>query len=204
MCRGYVELAVSELAVSQLAVWIAAWLVLGSASATLGCSHPAKKPPASAAAAPAPATAPPPPPAANEPPPCKGNEPLRVVLTATARLNPGAKGEALATVIRLYQLKDVNKLVGVGFDDLLDHDKDTLGEDFVAMQEVTLNPGEQLEPAVTRNPAANYLLAVALFRQPAGTTWKASKRLSPPDPQFCNNNEGVVRMALDENRIELR
>ena len=192
----------------SLAVPIAAWWVLASTSTTLGCSHPEKKPPANAAAAAPPAppasTAPPPPPAANEPPPCKGNEPLRVVLTATARLNPGEKGEALATVIRLYQLKDVNKLVGVGFDDLLDHDKDTLGDDFVAVQEVTLNPGERLEPAVTRNPAANYLLAVALFRQPAGTTWKASKRLSPPDPQFCNNNEGVVRLALDENRIELR
>jgi len=179
--------------------------MLGLAITSLGCSHPEKKPPANAAATPAsPPPAPTPPPGASELPPCKGNEPLRVVLTATARLNPGEKGEALATVIRLYQLKDVNKLVGVGFDDLLDHDKDTLGDDFVAMQEVTLNPGERLEPAVVRNAAANYLLAVALFRQPAGTTWKASKRLSPPDPQFCNNNEGVVRLALDENRIELR
>jgi len=195
MCRGYVELTVS----------IGACLVLGSASVMLGCSHPEKKPASNAATSPAPPpAAPSSPAAANEPPACKGNEPLRVVLTATARLNPGEKGEALATVIRLYQLKDVNKLVGVGFDDLLDHDKDTLGDDFVAMQEVTLNPGERLEPAVARNPAANYLLAVALFRQPAGTTWKASKRLSPPDSQFCNNNEGVVRLALDENRIELR
>ena len=187
-----------------MAVSISACLVLGSA-AMLGCSHPEKKPASNAATSPPPPASPPSsPPAANEPPACKGNEPLRVVLTASARLNPGEKGEALATVIRLYQLKDVNKLVGVGFDDLLDHDKDTLGDDFVAMQEVTLNPGERLEPAVARNAAANYLLAVALFRQPAGTTWKASKRLSPPDSQFCNNNEGVVRLALDENRIELR
>lgn len=178
------------------------WLVLAPTPALPGCGSKQKPAPATpATAAPAPAQ-----PGAAEPPPCKGNEPLRVVLTATSRLNPGEKGEALATVVRLYQLKDVNKLVGVGFDDLLDHDKDTLGEDFVGVQEVTLNPGERLEPAVTRNAQANYLLAVALFRQPAGTTWKASKRLSPPNPQFCSNNpgDGIVRLALDENRIELR
>ena len=173
--------------------------------AMVGCSHP--KPPPATAATPAATPAAPAPPSA--PPPCKGPEPLRVVLTATSRLNPGEKGEALATVVRLYQLKGIAKLMGVSFDDLLDHDKDTLGEDFIAVQDVTINPGERLEPTVVRNPDTNYLLAVALFRQPAGTTWKTTKRLNPPNPQFCDDgaqasNDGTVRLALDENRIELR
>ena len=197
MCRGSAELPVSIGATAVTVTVLAAVLALG-------CSHPQPPAPATGAAA-----APSKPAAPGEPPPCKGAEPLRITLSATARLNPGEKGEALATVIRLYQLKDVTKLVGVSFDDLLDHDKDTLGEDFVSVQELTLNPGERLEPTVTRNPAGNYLLAVALFRQPTGTTWKASKRLNPPDPQFCqsaarNTNDGAVRLALDENRIELR
>jgi type VI secretion system protein VasD len=175
---------------------------LASPLVMLGCSHPTP-PPATAATPPA-AAAP-----SSGPPPCKGPEPLRVVLTATARLNPGEKGEALATVIRLYQLKGITKLMGVSFDDLLDHDKDTLGDDFIAVQDVTLNPGERLEPTVVRNPDTNYLLAVALFRQPAGTTWKTTKRLTPPNPQFCEagteaTNDGTVRLVLDENRIELR
>jgi type VI secretion system protein VasD len=169
----------------------------------VGCSHPT--PPPATASAPPP-VAPPAPPA---PPACKGPEPLHVVLSATARLNPGEKGEALATVVRLYQLKGITKLMGVSFDDLLDHDKDTLGDDFIAVQDVTLNPGERLEPTVVRNAETNYLLAVALFRQPAGTTWKTTKRLNPPNPQFCEagtqaTNDGTVRLVLDENRIELR
>ena len=134
-------------------------------------------------------------------------------MTASSRLNPGEKGEALATVVRIYQLKGVTKLMGVSFDDLLDHDKDTLGEDFLAMQEVTINPGDKLDPPVVRNPDARYVLAVALFRQPTGTTWKVSTRINPPDPDFCHaatppkgtqQNDGVVRLSLDENRIELR
>jgi type VI secretion system VasD/TssJ family lipoprotein len=172
--------------------------------APFGCSHSAP-PPAAAPAAPA---APPPAKA------CTAPEPLRVTLTASPRLNPGEKGEALATVVRLYQLKGVGKMMGVSFDDLLDHDKDTLGDDFLAMQEVTINPGDRLEPPVVRNADARYILAVALFRQPTGTTWKVTKRLNSPDPDYCHTpppakgtqaaNDGTVRLFLDENRIELR
>jgi type VI secretion system VasD/TssJ family lipoprotein len=120
----------------------------------------------------------------------------------------------LATVVRLYQLKGIGKLMGVSFDDLLDHDKDALGDDFLNVQEVTINPGERLEPAVKRNPEGLYFMAVALFRRPAGTTWKVVRRLGAPDPEYCHPpadqakaarvNDGVIRLFLDENRIELR
>jgi hypothetical protein len=56
---------------------------------------------------------------------------------------------------------------------------------------------------------------VALFRQPAGTSWRAIKKLPPPDPQHCHSNaerpdgsapkiEDPARFFMDENRIELR
>src|SRR4051812_25796159 len=86
--------------------------------AAFGCSHSAP-PPAAAAPTPAPGAAP-------APKACAAPEPLHVSLTASVRLNPGEKGEALATVVRIYQLKGVGKMIGVSFDDLLDHDKDTL------------------------------------------------------------------------------
>jgi len=173
--------------------------------ATSGCSH-SSPPPAAAPAAGSPATA--------APKACAAPEPLHVSLTASARLNPGEKGEALATVVRIYQLKGVGKMMGVSFDDLLDHDKDTLADDFLSMQEVTINPGDRLEPPIVRNADARYVLAVALFRQPTGTTWKVTRRLNSPDPDYCHTpppatgtqaaNDGTVRLFLDENRIELR
>jgi hypothetical protein len=69
---------------------------------------------------------------------------------------------------------------------------------------------------------------VALFRQPAGTTWRAIVKLPPPDPQYCHAKDNkdakdsknapkvettkndaklldnVTRIFLDENRLELR
>ena len=153
-----------------------------------------------------------PPPAEAKPlEPCPKPQPLKLGLSASVRLNPGEKGEALATVVRVYQLKGVSKLTGVSFDDLLDHDKEALGEDFLGVQEATINPGEALEAPIARNAETNYLLAVALFRRPAGTTWKGVRKLPPPDPYHCHAtidrpraNDGTLRYFLDENRIELR
>jgi type VI secretion system protein VasD len=144
-------------------------------------------------------------------PPCDKPEPLRVALSASDRLNPDDKGAALATVVRLYQVKGLGKLDLAAFDDLLDHDKDTLGDDFLAVQELTINPGERLAPAVVRNPDAQYVVAVALFRRPTALTWRALKRLPAPDPQYCHAKDpaaaalrSTVAFALDDNRIEVR
>jgi type VI secretion system protein VasD len=139
------------------------------AAALLGCSH--NPPPSAAAVTPA---------------PCPSPEPLRLNLRATAHLNPSERGEPLATVVRVYQLKGTGKISVASFDDLLDHDKDALGEDFVAVQEVTVNPGATLDPPLVRSPEATHVAVVALFRRPASTTWRTIEKLPPPDPQYCH------------------
>jgi type VI secretion system VasD/TssJ family lipoprotein len=142
---------------------------------------------------------------------CPSPEPLRINLHASPHLNPGDKGEALATVVRVYQLKGTGKIAIASFDDLLDHDKDTLGEDFVALQEVTLEPTATLDPPLVRSPDATHVVVVALFRKPAGTTWRVIEALPAPDPQYCHpaaaNGKGppakdpTLRFQLFDNRI---
>lgn len=185
---------------TSVAVTLAAMLAV-----TVGCPKP---PPAPVINIPPP----PPPPLA----PCTTPEPLRVTLQASPRINPGEKGEPLAVVVRLYQLKGTTKLQGAGFDDLLDRDKEILGDEIVASQEVTINPGEKLEPPLSRNPEAQYMAAVALFRRPAGTTWRTARRLLAPDPLFCHpgaaqaaktvgfGSDTSILFLLDENRIDTR
>lgn len=145
--------------------------------------------------------------------PCTSPEPLRISVAASPRLNPGEKGEALATVVRVYQLKTTGKLVGASFDDLLDRDRETLADDFLAVQELTINPGDKVDPPVVRHADAAHVAAVALFRQPSGSTWRATRKLLPADPQHCHKAAGKpgkappehnARFYLDENRIELR
>jgi type VI secretion system VasD/TssJ family lipoprotein len=144
------------------------------------------------------------------PSPCTGAEPIRVSITGSDKLNPDDKGQALATVVRIYQVKGIGKLEGASFDDFLDHGKETLAEDYLSAEEITLNPGEKVTQAPTRNPEAAYVVAVALFRKPTSDTWRSVKKLAPADPQFCHADERADRspfaaqFVLDGNRIELR
>jgi type VI secretion system protein VasD len=152
-------------------------------------------------------------PAAQQPaaPPCPSPEPLRINLRASAHLNPSEKGEALATVVRIYQLKGTGKIAVASFDDLLDHDKDALGEDFVAVQEVTLSPSATVDPPLVRSPEATHVAVVALFRRPASTTWRVIEKLPAPDPQYCHPapasksgppaKDPTLHVQLNENRI---
>jgi type VI secretion system protein VasD len=151
-------------------------------------------------------------PVADKPPaPCPFPEPLRIHLRATAHLNLSDKGEPLATVVRVYQLKGTGKIAVASFDDLLDHDKDALGEDFVAMQEITVNPGATLDPPLVRSPEATHVAIVALFRKPASTTWRTIEKLPPSDPQYCHPappdkkgatlKDPTLHVQLDESRV---
>jgi type VI secretion system protein VasD len=137
--------------------------------------------------------------------PCTDPEPLRLVLRGAERLNPGDKGEPLATVVRVYQLKSSSKIADAGFEELLDNDKAVLADDLLGMQEVTLHPSERLDSPLPRAEGAQYLAVVGLFRQPAGTSWRVLYHLAGPDPQHCHKKTSApVQMVLEENRVELR
>src|SRR5438045_1322459 len=157
-------------------------------------------------ACPHPAAAPPTP-----PPPCPDPEPLRLVVNASDRLNPGERGEPLATVVRIYQLKSSSKISGAAFEEMLDRDKDTLGDELVSAKELTVNPADRIDPALTRGDGVNYIAVVALFRQPGGTFWRAIYHLPSVDPYHCRQSrtrkrkpQRVLEAFLHENRIEIR
>ncbi len=157
---------------------------------------------------------PPPPPAGPPPPPspCPTPEPVRLTLTASPILNPGENGESLATTVRIYQLKDTGKLVESSLDRILDGDRAVLGEDFLAVQELTLYPGERAAPAMARAEGAAYIAVVAMFRRPIGPSWRAIRQLPPPNPQHCHGMVATpaaiaasqLRFTLENSRVEMR
>jgi type VI secretion system protein VasD len=170
------------------------------AAFTAGCGHDP----------PPPAAAPPP----QQPSPCTEPEMLGIRLSASGHLNPGERGEPLTTVVRVYQLKRPEKLTSASFDDMLDRDKDMLGADLVEVQEMTLNPGETIPRALKRAPDAAFIAAVALFRKPTGTAWRAVKQIPATDPNRCHTRDGkqkdkveimeTARFYFDGNRVEIR
>jgi type VI secretion system protein VasD len=169
--------------------------VLASAVGILGaCAHP-----------PAPA-------APQGPSPCATPEPIRLLLTASPRLNLDENGESLPTVVRMYQLRDSSKLVESSPDRLLAEDRALLAEDLVEVRELTLYPGERAAPLLMRGEGATTVAVVAMFRRPNGTAWRAIRKLPPPNPQHCQGAAAtpqaqaasMLKFSLEESRVEIR
>ena len=153
-----------------------------------------------------------PPPPSPPPSPCPTPEPIRLYLTASTQLNPDENGESLATTVRIYQLKDTGRLVESSLDRILDGDRAVLGEDFISVQELTLYPGEKAAPAMVRAEGATSLAVVAMFRRPVGPSWRAIRKLPPPDPQHCHGTVGTpaalaasqMKFTLEDSRVDMR
>jgi type VI secretion system protein VasD len=131
-------------------------------SLSVGCAH---APPAPAA-------------------PCKEPD-LKVTVRGSDRLNMDEGGRSLAVVVRIYQLKTLKTLEDADFDQLWQHDKETLADDLVSVDEVTVDPADKKTVAVRRNPDARYLVAVGLFRKPDGVAWRATRAIRP----ICSDDE---------------
>jgi len=125
-------------------------------------------------------------------------EPTRVsmVMNAAANVNPGANGQPLSVVVRVYQLKDKGRLESADYNAVWKSDKETLSDDLLERQERTLEPGTQDTLEIRANPAANYIGAVALFRNPQGDSWRRVIAVGKGKTQKVN-------LSLQEQNIVL-
>ncbi len=141
---------------------------------------------------------------------------VNLVVTTEERLNPDPDGRALPTVLRLFQLAELSGVETASFEELWRDAEQVLGESVVGADELTVYPARRLERRFERNPDANYLLAMGLFRRPGGTSWRAILELPPPpEEQECaaraelDDDEEVpefvdprVELFMDDYRIE--
>jgi type VI secretion system protein VasD len=149
--------------------------------------------------------------AASLPPTCRVPTATELELETSDRVNIDQGGEALPTIIRVYQLKNLSALQSASFDDMLDRPKETLGESIVHEDEITIYPGQILVRRFEREPKADFIVGVAIVRNPVGTAWRTMQEFPiPGDPcQEQDDEEAAptiadlrVRMFMDEYRIE--
>jgi type VI secretion system protein VasD len=144
-------------------------------------------------------------------PTCQVPNTVELELETSDRVNIDQSGEALPTNIRLYQVKNLSSVQSATFDDMLDRPKETLGEAIVHEDELTIYPGQVLVRRFEREPKADYIIGVAIVRNPVGTAWRTIQEFPIPgdpckeqdDPEAAPTvTELRVRMFLDEYRIE--
>jgi type VI secretion system protein VasD len=134
---------------------------------------------------------------------------VQLELEASDRVNLDESGRALPTRLRVYQLTDLDRLQGASFEDLWSHPKEVLAETGVTSMELVLYPGQVTAQRFKRDPRADYIVGVAIFREPQAEAWRTIQEWpAPGDP--CTKTRVQtellpklrVRMFLEDSRIE--
>lgn len=114
--------------------------------------------------------------AKEEPPPAPATYPLPIDFFAGTNLNAGSEETPLALVVKLYQLKDIQRFQNAAYADLLDDDREAaaLGDDLISSREVLLLPRQHYHVDERMRADATELGVVALFRSPAARRWRAA------------------------------
>lgn len=98
--------------------------------------------------------------------------PLR--LYAGDNLNAGNGDRALATVVRIYHLRGIQRFGQAPFDALMDEAREhaALGNELVHAREVVLTPGMRQQFDERLSADTTHVAVVALFRAPASNRWR--------------------------------
>lgn len=138
--------------------------------------------------------------------PCAEPPPLRVAFEADARLNADDLGRSLATVVKLLQVKSAQRLEGADFTAVWQSPKEVFAEDLLRVDEFTLDPGQNATHEVPRDPQAQYVVAVGVFRRPSGSAWRAPAALAAVPPERCGPGKGGAfvdaRFRFQDARVE--
>jgi len=125
-------------------------------------------------------------------------------------VNPNENGNPRPVSVRLYQLGSDLKLQNARYDDILLKDDETLGEDIVKKDDVTVYPNDLVEIKFERDKAADFLGGVAYFHEPRGQAWKTFYEYPPiPGDKSCGpkgagapQNDVKVQFFVDEAKID--
>jgi type VI secretion system protein VasD len=128
---------------------------------------------------------------------------MEYALTVSNRVNADDQGRSLATVVRIYQLRGVQRLENSEFEDVWQRDQESLGDDLVKVEELTVFPSERVAKPVEVAEGVSFIVVVALVRKPAGTSWRAVYELPlEPCPEGRAPHRLVARFALEGYRVE--
>jgi type VI secretion system protein VasD len=140
---------------------------------------------------------------------CPVPEDLQIEVEAAARVNLDEEGRPRPTRLRIYQLSDLGTLSRASYEDLWQQPQQALAASALSNVELTVYPGQALVQHLKRDPKADFIAALAVFREPQGDAWRTTQALPlPGDPCQTLGMTGPkldklrVRVFLDGNHVE--
>lgn len=109
---------------------------------------------------------------------------VQLSIEASPSINPGADGQPLPTLLRIYQLRGELAVEGLDFDALWKSENPSdLGDAFLSAEEITVFPGRRDTRTLPVEAEATHVLVAALFREPVGTTWFTTYEIPRRHPE---------------------
>lgn len=136
-------------------------------------------------------------------PSCKVPEVVQLEFESSDQLNPDERGRSLPTVLRVYQVTEVGELEQAAFDDIWEHAKDTLGPTLVKTEQFTIFPGQLATKRLKRESAADYIVGVAVFRTPVGSSWRTIQEWPLAGDPCQERDDAKAAPALDRLRVRM-
>lgn len=111
-------------------------------------------------------------------------------------VNPDASGRPSPVIVRTYELKSLAAFDAAHVYGLLERDKEVLGGDLLARDELPLKPGERREMKKTLQADTRYFGVTAAFRDVERSKWRATTLL--PAKELTQ-----VEIRLDRNDVSI-
>ena len=124
---------------------------------------------------------------------------LHLDLRAREGVNNNAKGASLATVVRIYQLKDRQAFDNTDYPSLFAGDGQVLQADRVAEKDVRLRPGESVTVDMPMETSAQFVAVAAMFIDPDLTqnSWRlvlTRDDLDPARPRIIEASQNQLTL----------
>ncbi|HBQ68535.1 MAG TPA: type VI secretion system lipoprotein TssJ [Leclercia adecarboxylata] len=130
---------------------------------------------------------------------------LHMDIRAREGVNNNAKGASLATVVRIYQLKDRKAFDSTDYPSLFAMDSQAIKADLVAEKDIRLRPGESFSLDMPMEEAAQFVAVAGMFMAPdqENNTWRlviTRDELDPDTPRIieASNNSLILQPLKDD------
>jgi type VI secretion system protein VasD len=136
--------------------------------------------------------------------PCETPPPFYVTFQAGPQLNPDEHHRPLPTQFLVLQLKSTAKFDKASFDDLWQHPKETLGDELVQSNEVSVAPGATVTTGFPRHTQATLVGVVGVFRAHAGESWRAVAPLPAVPGDRCTAQPMPIKHTPSPDDVVLK
>ncbi len=129
---------------------------------------------------------------------------LHLDIKARDAINNNATGAPLATVVRVYQLKDRKAFDGTDYPSLFAEDSQAIKADLLAEKDVRIRPGAAVSIDVPMEKDAQYVAVAGMFLSPdiTNNTWRVVLSRDDLDPdkarQIELNTQGMMLLPLKD------